>query len=53
MSDMYLMGRKSVEMLIDRIEQPSAEIRQILLPVPLILRESCGAVRAAAASRDA
>lgn len=50
--DMYLMGRKSVEMLIDRIEQPAAEIRQIRLPVPLILRESCGAVRAAVASRE-
>ena len=46
--DMMMMGRKCVEMLIDRIEKPETEIRQIRLPVPLVLRESCGAVRAAA-----
>lgn len=45
--DLLLMGRKCVEMLIDRIERPASEIRQIRLPTPLILRESCGAVRAA------
>jgi DNA-binding LacI/PurR family transcriptional regulator len=47
--DMYLMGRKCVEMLIDRIERPDVATRQLRLPVPLVLRESCGAVRAAAA----
>ena len=46
--DMVLMGRKCMEMLIDRIEQPGMEIRQTRLPVPLVLRESCGAVHAAA-----
>jgi DNA-binding LacI/PurR family transcriptional regulator len=51
--DMVMMGRKCVEMIIDRIEQPSMEVRQMVLPVPLVLRESCGAARAASASVEA
>jgi prepilin-type N-terminal cleavage/methylation domain-containing protein len=41
--DMEAMGRKCVEMLQDRLNNPRQEPRQEMIPTPLILRQSCGA----------
>lgn len=40
------MGALAVNALIDIIQNPSAPKRHIVLPVELVIRESCGALRA-------
>jgi DNA-binding LacI/PurR family transcriptional regulator len=45
----YDMGFKSGHLLIDRIERRVAENEKLLLPVSLIVRDSCGARRILAA----
>lgn len=41
----HRMGSVSVNTLIDIIQNPSANKRHIVLPVELVIRESCGALR--------
>jgi LacI family transcriptional regulator len=40
------MGALAVDTLIDIIQNPGAHKRHIILPVELVIRESCGALRA-------
>ncbi len=39
------MGRQSAHILLDRIAQRSSKTRQVVLPVSLVVRKSCGAER--------
>jgi LacI family transcriptional regulator len=36
------LGRRSIEMLLDRIEDPEADLETVLLPPTLVVRGSCG-----------
>lgn len=35
-------GMQAIELLLDRIAQPNLSVRHVMLPCPLIRRESCG-----------
>jgi LacI family transcriptional regulator len=39
-------GARAMSLLVDQIENPNDEPQQILLPVQLVIRQSCGAVTA-------
>jgi LacI family transcriptional regulator len=36
------LGRRSIEMLLDRIEDPQADLETVVLPTTLVVRGSCG-----------
>lgn len=41
--DPQLLGMRAAEILLDRIEQPTDEVRQEVIETQLVVRESCGA----------
>ena len=42
---LYQMGREAVALLLEQIEQPGGEKRQVMLETTLIIRESCAPPR--------
>jgi len=39
-------GKRAIQLLLRRIANPAAEVQHILLPCPLVIRNSCGAKKA-------
>src|ERR1017187_2902456 len=47
------LGRTAAQLLLERLEDPTRLVRQVVLPTRLIVRASCGAITPAQAERPA